>query len=156
MRPRFCPLTPCRKCGTSLRTIRSNGCSFCVQCNRNVLVAYRKKKPDSFKNWRSKNVEYDRERSKKWQRSNRERTRTNVNERTSARKNAQPDYVLRKEVRCFFEQAQRVSKCTGIKHHVDHCVPLRGKSVSGLHVPWNLRVIPAQVNLKKGALLCHA
>ncbi len=39
---------------------------------------------------------------------------------------------------------------TGIKWHIDHVIPLRGKTVSGLHVWNNIAVIPAVVNLSKG------
>jgi hypothetical protein len=49
----------------------------------------------------------------------------------------------------IYEQCAKINKLTGVMHHVDHIVPLNGKNVSGLHVPWNLRIVTAKVNLSK-------
>jgi hypothetical protein len=49
----------------------------------------------------------------------------------------------------IYDLAKLRTKYTGVPWHVDHIVPLRGKTVSGLHTPLNLQVIPESVNKLK-------
>jgi hypothetical protein len=53
-------------------------------------------------------------------------------------------------IECKYSLASMFTKCSGVSHAVDHIVPLQGKTVCGLHVPWNLQVITVIDNLQKG------
>ena len=75
---------------------------------------------------------------------------------TSVRKRrhraATPKWITKEEklaMRQLYLEAQRLTKLTGERYVVDHIVPLINDSVCGLHVPWNLRVMTQEENLKK-------
>lgn len=48
-----------------------------------------------------------------------------------------------------YELAALRTELFGFSWQVDHVIPLRGRLVSGLHVPHNLQVIPAYTNRSK-------
>lgn len=54
-------------------------------------------------------------------------------------------------IRGLYRLAKTYRMITGEPWEVDHIIPLNGKTVCGLHVPWNLEVVPKVYNQKKGA-----
>lgn len=129
--------------------------------NREVVLAYAR-------SYRQENAALMAEKSAKWRAANPdrikvthrdwvERNRGVKNSHTAARlahvKRATPKWLSEADVasiRALYEEAARLTAATGTPHQVDHIVPLRGRFVSGLHVPGNLQILPARDNLKKG------
>jgi len=98
------------------------------------------------------------ERNREYCAEYRRRCAEDYNARTAKRRAAllqrTPAWLTKKDYAAMhakYAAAVRRSRETGVPHHVDHVLPLQGKRVSGLHVPSNLRVVPARVNLSKGS-----
>lgn len=70
-------------------------------------------------------------------------------ERRAKKRTATPSWVSKKDILSFYKEAQKLTKTAGVKHEVDHLVPLQSPFVCGLHVPWNLRVITKTENIIK-------
>jgi len=70
--------------------------------------------------------------------------------RQSRKRRALSSWANLEAIEALYVECSRISKETGIKHHVDHYFPLKSDVVCGLHNEFNLRIIPAVENLSKG------
>lgn len=140
----------------------------CVECQRLYNAArspekkaaalesakrWQKENPEahraSFARWRAANRDLDRARCLEWQKNNRGTVNAALAKRKAALKQRTPAWANEVEMAAFYELAARLSKETGIRHEVDHIVPILGRNVSGLHVQFNLQVLTKSENLKK-------
>jgi hypothetical protein len=62
---------------------------------------------------------------------------------------ATPPWVDHKAIQSFYIEAARLTRETGIKHHVDHIYPLKSKVMCGLHCQFNLQILTAKENRSK-------
>ena len=112
------------------------------QANRDAVIDRAKTRP----------VEKLREYRNVWKENNMVQVRADTKARRRKHREATPPWLTRKqktEIRQLYQIAITMTKTTGEQYVVDHIIPLRSPDVCGLHVPWNLRVITQEANLKK-------
>lgn len=110
------------------------------------------------------NKERRSEKMANWYRANKDRVAANVAayraahpgfsaamraKRRAAEIMATPCWADTKKISGRYRDAARISRETGVAHHVDHIIPLLGKTVCGLHVHWNLQILTAAENIAK-------
>ena len=119
------------------------------------IRTWRRANPERAYAWEKRNPEKHAQYVKSWQARNRSKGVSIVRARQLRKCRAMPKWLDQDDVTAidrFYEQAVQYTVATGIPHAVDHIVPITGKNVSGLHVPWNLQILTRSENSKKSNL----
>lgn len=136
---------------------RSDGlhiyCKSCSKEKNKQWKANNKNKVYEYnKDWVNENKDKVAKNYKNWQVNNRAKVNSYNSYRRALELQATPKWLTashKLHIECRYSLATMFSNNTGEQHHVDHIIPLNGKTVCGLHVPWNLQVITAKENLSK-------
>lgn len=98
-------------------------------------------KPENSKN----HLQY----TKWWRSVNKEKLQYYNSVRRARIKQAMPIWANVEEILKIYKQSVKITKETGIPHHVDHIIPLVNDLVCGLHVHENLQILVATHNMEK-------
>ena len=153
---------PCKNSHVSQRYVNGGGCCECL-CLQSKREDYKATKKEYYKKNADRLVAASRKQywenldkalsNKKEYRQRKKAAIAALNaKRRAAKKDATPGWLTsedRRNMKAIYEMSERVSRCLGIRQHVDHIIPLSGETVSGLHVPWNLSILPARLNISK-------
>jgi hypothetical protein len=126
--------------------------NWCIVCFRDYGQKNKQKVAEKSKMWIAKNKERAALNRRLWKQKNADLNRFYSLNRIASKKNRTMKWdkeltdLVMKEAHHLAKLREAV---TGFKWHVDHVIPMNGKSVSGLHVWNNIQVIPASANVQK-------
>lgn len=85
---------------------------------------------------------------REWRQKNPHRVAAYSVEYRTAMRGATPSWADEFEMECVYKLAAAY-RSIGLHMHVDHIVPLQGKTVCGLHTPDNLQILGRAENIRK-------
>jgi hypothetical protein len=100
----------------------------------------------------SMNKEISKNRNKIWRENNKGSVSFYTSNRRALKRQASPKWLTKQhflEIKWFYDMAKELQWLSEEKLTVDHIIPLKGKNVCGLHVPWNLQILPLSQNSRK-------
>ena len=146
----------CHKISTQARKKITRADPAVQEQERLYRASYRAKRKhfcnELTRQWRQANADYVRQYSKEYRQGNKGLLAYLCQKRKIDILNRTPKWLTNDDFWMMseaYELAALRTSMLGFSWHVDHEIPLRGKFVSGLHVPTNLRVIPAVDNQRK-------
>jgi len=104
------------------------------------------------KAWREEHNETFKKYCVQWRRNNLDKLTKNTAAYRAAKLQATPPWLTEDqliEIEWIYHVAAWLSKEVNGMIDVDHIIPLNGKGVSGLHVPWNLQILNRSQNSSK-------
>lgn len=141
----------CKECQSAYRKSHFNN-------NKEATLAKNKEwylKNKEYRNLKAKEhyqntKEYSLAKKQEYRKNNRGLFAFYASSRRTAKLKRTPKWADFGRIQMYYNVCAFFNEVNGyIKYHVDHIVPMQGKTVSGLHVHNNLQVILAEDNLKK-------
>jgi len=135
---------PCVHCGSQERYIKTDKCADCQNKRTRKWYAGNKEAHKVLRDtWRAEHIDEVHRYNDQWRRQNLGRMCAHIIAYNARKRKALPPWADRDAIQRIYEQCPP-------GHQVDHIIPLRGKTVSGLHVENNLQYLPGVENNKKG------
>ena len=120
--------------------------------NRAYYTTNKKKVLEQKGKYYLKNKENIRKKQNEYKRSNRGKFNAIAAMEYTKKKDATPKWLtkeMKEEIKEWYILAKELRWLSEEDFHVDHIIPIKGKSVCGLHVPWNLQLLSKSDNLRK-------
>lgn len=103
--------------------------------------------------WVKNNPEKRQISANKWVNNNPEKVNAQTAKYRATKLNATPFWLTedqQKDIKEIYALAKELQWLSEEPLHIDHVMPLVNENICGLHVPWNLQIIPKSMNIKKG------